>query len=48
VLAQPYEQRVFFAGEATSPGDFSTAHGAHDSGVRAADEAIAALGRQSG
>ncbi len=43
VLAQPFEQRVFFAGEATSPDDFSTAHGAHDSGVRAADEAIAAL-----
>ena len=48
MLARPFEHRVFFAGEATSPGDFSTAHGAHDSGVRAADEAIAALGRQSG
>lgn len=43
VLARPFEDRVFFAGEATSAGDFSTAHGAHDSGVRAADEAIAAL-----
>ena len=42
-LAQPFEQRVFFAGEATHAGDFSTAHGAHDSGVRAADEVIAAL-----
>ena len=42
-LARPFEQRVFFAGEATSAGDFSTAHGAHDSGVRAANEVIAAL-----
>lgn len=42
-LAQPFDDRLFFAGEATSTGDFSTAHGAHDSGVRAADEAIAAL-----
>jgi len=44
-LAQPFEQRLFFAGEATSPGDFSTAHGAHDSGIRAANEAIVALVR---
>jgi monoamine oxidase len=42
-LAQPFERRVYFAGEATSTGDFSTAHGAHDSGVRAANEAITAL-----
>jgi monoamine oxidase len=42
-LAKPFEQRIFFAGEATSAGDFSTAHGAYDSGVRAAEEAIAAL-----
>jgi monoamine oxidase len=42
-LAQPFDKRVFFAGEATNPVDFSTAHGAHDSGVRAATEAIAAL-----
>jgi monoamine oxidase len=42
-LARPFEQRVYFAGEATSDGDFSTAHGAHDTGVRAAEEAIAAL-----
>lgn len=42
-LARPLDDRVFFAGEATSPGDFSTAHGAHDTGVRAAGEAIAAL-----
>jgi monoamine oxidase len=42
-LAQPFEDRLFFAGEATSPGDFSTVHGAHDSGVRAANEVVAAL-----
>ena len=44
-LAQPFDGRVFFAGEATSDVDFSTAHGALDSGVRAATEAIAALSR---
>ncbi|MCJ2023602.1 flavin monoamine oxidase family protein [Methylobacterium sp. J-067] len=42
-LAQPFEDRLFFAGEATHPFDFTTAHGAHDSGVRAADEALVAL-----
>ncbi|MDP4004153.1 FAD-dependent oxidoreductase [Methylobacterium sp. NEAU K] len=42
-LAQPFEDRLFFAGEATHPLDFTTAHGAHDSGQRAADEALAAL-----
>jgi monoamine oxidase len=42
-LARPLADRVFFAGEATHPTDFSTAHGAHDSGVRAAGEVIAAL-----
>jgi len=35
------------AGEATSAGDFSTVHGAHDSGVRAANEAIAALNSET-
>ena len=43
VLAQPFDGRIFFAGEATHPFDFSTAHGAYESGVRAAEEAIAAL-----
>jgi monoamine oxidase len=42
-LARSFERRIFFAGEATSSGDFSTAHGAHDSGVRAANEAMIAL-----
>jgi monoamine oxidase len=47
-LALPFDERLFFAGEATHPYDFSTAHGAHDSGVRAAEEAMAALARGSG
>jgi monoamine oxidase len=42
-LARPFDGRIFFAGEATHAYDFSTAHGAHDTGVRAAEEAIAAL-----
>ncbi|GJD57806.1 hypothetical protein IFDJLNFL_3719 [Methylobacterium dankookense] len=42
-LAQPFEDRLFFAGEATHPFDFSTAHGAHDSGQRAADEVLSSL-----
>jgi monoamine oxidase len=42
-LARPFEQRLFFAGEATHPHDFSTAHGAYSSGVRAAEEVISAL-----
>jgi monoamine oxidase len=46
-LARPFEQRFFFAGEATHVHDYSTAHGAHDSGVRAAEEAIAALASKS-
>jgi monoamine oxidase len=42
VLAAPVDGRLFFAGEATSPNFFSTAHGARDSGERAAREIIAA------
>lgn len=45
VLAAPVENRLFFAGEATHPHYFSTAHGAYESGVRAAREAVAALAR---
>jgi len=41
VLAAPVDRRLFFAGEATSPGFFSTAHGARDSGERAAQEVLA-------
>jgi len=40
VLAAPVDGRLFFAGEATSPNFFSTAHGARDSGERAAKEII--------
>jgi monoamine oxidase len=42
VLAAPIDGRLFFAGEATCPNFFSTAHGARDSGERAAGEIIAA------
>ena len=41
VLASPIDGRLFFAGEATSPNFFSTAHGARDSGERAAVEVLA-------
>jgi monoamine oxidase len=40
ILAAPVDGRLFFAGEATSPNFFSTAHGARDSGERAAREAM--------
>jgi monoamine oxidase len=43
VLAAPVDGRLFFAGEATSPHFFSTAHGARDSGERAAREVVDAL-----
>jgi monoamine oxidase len=45
VLAAPVDGRLFFAGEATSPNFFSTAHGARDSGERAAAEVLASLAR---
>jgi monoamine oxidase len=40
-LATPLDGRVFFAGEACSPYDFTTAHGAYLTGIEAADEMIA-------
>ncbi len=43
VLAQPHDGRVFIAGEATDGG---TLAGAHASGLRAANEALALLGRR--
>ncbi|MBR0796617.1 FAD-dependent oxidoreductase [Bradyrhizobium jicamae] len=46
VLAAPVDGRLFFAGEATSPNFFSTAHGARDSGERAAKEVVAASQRK--
>ena len=45
-LAASLDERLFFAGEATHERDFSTAHGAYASGVRAAEQALAALGRK--
>jgi monoamine oxidase len=41
VLAAPVEDRLFFAGEACSLGDFSTAHGAYATGIAAANQVIA-------
>ncbi len=40
-LAEPVDDRLFFAGEACSPQDFSTAHGAYLTGVAAAEAVIA-------
>ena len=45
VLAVPVDNRLFFAGEATSPHFFSTAHGARDSGERAAREVFNSIHR---
>jgi monoamine oxidase len=44
ILATPVDDRLFFAGEACSPHAFSTAHGAFETGVAAAEAALAALG----
>ena len=41
-LAAPVDDRLFFAGEACSEGDYSTAHGAYLTGIAAAEQAIAA------
>ncbi len=43
VLAAPVDDRIFFAGEATSREAFSTAHGAYACGVIAAGECLDAL-----
>jgi len=40
-LAEPVDDRLFFAGEACSSNDFSTAHGAFNTGVAAAEQIIA-------
>jgi monoamine oxidase len=47
ILAAPVDDRVFFAGEACSRSDYSTAHGAYLTGVAAADQAIAARRKRS-
>jgi len=41
VLAEPVDSRLFFAGEACSKTDFSTAHGAYETGIAAAEAVIA-------
>jgi len=45
VWAEPVDERLFFAGEAVSPHDFSTTHGAYLSGLDAAERAVTALSR---
>lgn len=40
-LAEPIGDRVFLAGEAVSPDFYSTAHGAHLTGIAAAEKAMA-------
>ena len=40
VLAAPVDARLFFAGEACSRGDFSTAHGGWETGVTAAEQVL--------
>lgn len=42
VLGAPVDDRLFFAGEACSIHDFSTAHGAYRTGVAAAEQLLAA------
>jgi len=42
-LAASVDNRLFFAGEATSPNFFSTAHGAYLSGLTAAEAALATV-----
>jgi monoamine oxidase len=44
VLAQPHNDRVFFAGEATDPVWATRVGGAYASGLRAAREALAVVG----
>lgn len=43
-LTEPFSDRIFLAGEATSTDFFSTAHGAHLTGIRAAERALGAIG----
>jgi monoamine oxidase len=45
-LAEPVGDRLFFAGEACSPHDFSTAHGALATGLAAAERVLALAGRR--
>jgi monoamine oxidase len=45
VLAAPVDDRLFFAGEACSINDYSTAHGAYRTGVSAAEQVMTALAK---
>lgn len=47
VLAASHEDRLFFAGEACSRSDYSTAHGAYRTGVQAADAVAESLDRET-
>ncbi|MFG1391523.1 flavin monoamine oxidase family protein [Xanthobacter agilis] len=47
LLAEGLDARIFFAGEAVGGPAFSTAHGAHLSGIAAAEAALARLGPSS-
>jgi monoamine oxidase len=42
-LATPVDDRLFFAGEATSRNFFTTAHGAYETGITAAEAALTSL-----
>ena len=42
MLAATVDNRLFFAGEACSKNDYSTAHGAYRTGIAAAEQIIAA------
>ena len=42
MLAAAVDDRLFFAGEACSRHDYSTAHGGYRTGIAAAEQAIAA------
>ena len=44
-IARSLEDRLFFAGEATSPEFFSTCHGAHLTGIAAVEAAAKAMSR---
>ena len=46
-LAEPLDARLFFAGEATSPKVYSTAHGAHLTGIETAREVVRVLRESS-
>jgi monoamine oxidase len=44
-LVETVDDRIFFAGEACSARDFSTAHGAHQTGIDAAEAVLAIYGK---